>query len=116
MELNEKITLICNAAADKKATDITVVDISKMSVIADKFVICSAQSGAQVRAICDNIEEQLKKQDIVVYRLDGYDEARWIVIDLSDVLVHIFKDEDRAFYNLEKLWNNGENTYVFAEK
>lgn len=116
MNLNDKVTLICKAAADKKANNIAVIDISQMSVIADKFVICSAQSGAQVRAICDNIEEHLKKQDVQIYRLDGYDEARWIVLDLSDVLVHIFKDEDRIFYNLEKLWNNGENTYVFEEK
>lgn len=116
MELNDKVALICQAAADKKANDIAIIDISKMSVIADKFVICSAQSGAQVRAICDNIEEQLKKQNVQIYRLDGYDEARWIVLDLSDVLVHIFKDEDRLFYNLEKLWSNGENTYVFTDK
>lgn len=116
MELNEKVKMLCDAAADKKAKDITVIDISKMSVIADKFIICSAQSAAQVKAICDNIEEKLKQQNQEIIRIDGYDEARWIVVDLSDILVHIFKEEDRIFYNLEHLWNNGENTFVYAEK
>lgn len=115
MELNEKVNLICAAAADKKARDIAVIDISLMSVIADKFIICSAQSGAQVKAICDNIEEQLKKKGEEIYKIDGYDEARWIVIDLADLLVHIFKDEDRLFYNLEHLWNNGSNMFIYTE-
>lgn len=116
MELNEKVKLICEAAADKKANNIAVIDISKMSVIADKFIICSAQSSAQVKAICDNIEEQAKKQNEQIFRIDGYDEARWIIVDFSDVLVHIFKDEDRIFYNLEHLWNNGENMFVYTDK
>ncbi len=112
MDRKELVKEICIAAADKKAEDITVTDITGLSVIADDFVICSGSSKTQVKAICDNVEEQLEKKGVKPYKIDGYDEARWIVMDYGDALVHIFKDEDRLFYNLERLWNNGENTYI----
>lgn len=107
---------ICKAAAEKKAKDIMTIDISQMSVIADAFVICSGTSAVQVKAICDNIDEKLKKQGIAPLREDGYSEARWVVLDYGDVLVHIFKDEDRLFYHLERLWSNGTNTVHYTEE
>lgn len=112
----ELIDKICNAALDKKAENVVVIDIKEMTVIADNFVICSGASKAQVKAISDNIEEQLSKQGITPNRVDGYNEARWIVLDFSDVIVHIFYDEDRLFYNLERLWNNGSNMFVYSEQ
>ena len=112
---NQLVKKICNAALDKKAQDVTVMDIRELTVIADAFVICSGSSKAQVKAICDNIEYQLSKENIKPVKIDGYNEARWIVLDYSDILVHIFYDEDRIFYNLERLWNNGNNTFVFKE-
>lgn len=115
MERKKLAEEICRAAAEKKAADVVVIDIEKMSVIADDFIICSGSSKAQVKAICDNIEEKLQKQNVSPAKIDGYEEARWIVMDYSDVLVHIFKDEDRLFYNLERLWNNGQNAYIYKE-
>ena len=111
-ELTEKI---CSAALDKKATDVMVIDISEMTVIADNFIVCSGSSKAQVKAISDNIEEQLKKCNITPSKVDGYNEARWIVMDYGDALVHVFYDEDRMFSNLERLWNNGSNVYIYSE-
>ena len=116
MKKQELIEKICNAALDKKAENVVVMDVSQMTVVADNFIICSGSSKAQVKAISDNIEEQLKKAGEVVHKIDGYNEARWIVLDYLDVFVHVFYGEDRQFYNLERLWNNGSNMYVFTEK
>ena len=115
MERKDLIQEICRAAAEKKAADVVVMDITQMSVIADDLIGGSGSSKAQVKAICDNIEEKLQKNAVRPAKIDGYDEARWIVMDYSDVLVHIFKDEDRIFYNLERLWNNGVNAYIYKE-
>ena len=112
-ELTEKI---CAYALDKKAENVVVIDISGMTVVADNFIICSASSHSQVKAICDNIEEQMKKIGENPIKIDGYNEARWVVMDYADVLVHVFYQEDREFYNLERLWNNGSNTYVYTDK
>ena len=116
MKRRELIEKICNAALDKKAENVVVMNISEMTVIADNFIICSGSSHSQVKAICDNIEEQLKKAGEDAIRIDGYNDARWVVLDYADVLVHVFYNEDRLFYNLERLWNNGNNMFVFSDK
>ncbi len=116
MKKQELIEKICNAALDKKAENVVVMDIAELTVIADNFIICSGSSHSQVKAICDNIEEQLKKAGEDAVKIDGYNDAHWIVMDYADVFVHIFYYEDRNFYNLERLWNNGNNLYVFSNK
>ena len=115
MKKQELIEKICNAALDKKADNVVVMDIAELTVVADNFIICSGSSKAQVKAISDNIEEQLKKVGETSNKIDGYNEARWIVLDYADVLVHVFYEEDTQFYNLERLWNNGNNVYVYAD-
>lgn len=115
MKDNKLVKEICKAVADKKAEKISVIDVDGMTVVADAFIVCHGTSKTQVRAICDNAEEEAKKQGTDVYRIDGYDEARWVVLDYGDVLLHVFYEEDREFYSLERLWNNGNNMHIYSE-
>lgn len=115
MESTERIRVVCKAALDKKAEKVTVIHTAELTVVADDFVICSGGSKAQVKAICDNIEEKMAEKGVKTDKIDGYNEARWVILDYGDLLVHVFYEEDRLFYNLERLWNNGGNMTVFSE-
>jgi len=95
-----------DAAADKKANDIVLMDIANLSVIADYFVICSGNSNTQVQAIAKNVREKMEKQGIHLKAMEGYDEARWCLLDFGDVVVHVFRHEERDFYNLERVWGD----------
>lgn len=99
---------IGSAAANKKAKDIRILDIRGISPIADYFVICSGGSSIQVRAIADEIEEKMGEQQLQPLHKEGYDSARWILLDYGNVIVHIFHQEDREFYDLERLWADAE--------
>lgn len=94
------------AADDKRAEDIVALDVSKVSLLADYFVICHGNSDKQVLAIAHEIISEAHKQNIEVKRVEGRESARWILIDLGDVIVHAFHGEERDFYNLEKLWSD----------
>jgi ribosome-associated protein len=118
--LTEQATKTCekivNILLEKKAQDVAVVDISDMTVIADAFVVCSGRTPIQVRALADELEEKLAAdKGEGVLRREGLEAARWIVLDLGSVLVHIFHREEREFYNLERLWNNGKNIIRYAD-
>jgi ribosome-associated protein len=94
------------AASDKKAKDIVILDIRGLSVIADYFVICSGNSGTQVQAIVKEIREKLEKRGLTMKGMEGFDEARWVLLDFGDVVVHVFRQEERDFYNLERVWGD----------
>lgn len=94
-------------AANKKAGDVVALDLRGISSFTDFFVICSGTSEPHLKAIAGEIEERLKKDDQVApHAVDGYPMSHWIVIDYSDVVVHIFHDEKRAYYSLESLWSD----------
>jgi len=97
---------IVAAAEDKKASDVRVLDVEGISMVTDSFVICSANSDKQVQAIADNIESELSKDGIKVLHKEGYREARWILMDFGTCIAHVFVQEEREFYNLERLWGN----------
>lgn len=80
------------------------IDVSGKTILADKFVIVTGRSKVQTRAIADAISEKIKEAGMRVGRLEGYGEGTWILIDLGDIIVHVFTPEQRAFYNLERLW------------
>lgn len=92
------------AADSKHAEDILALDVREISLLADYFVICSANSERQINAIIDEVLEQEEKNGVEVKRIEGKDGAAWVLIDLGDVIVHVFSNNERAFYNLEKLW------------
>jgi ribosome-associated protein len=98
--------LVVEAASDKKAEDILVLNISEVSTIADLFVICSARGERQAQGIADGIIEKAKAADQRPFGVEGYDGGRWILIDLSDVVVHVFVPEERELYRLERLWGD----------
>ncbi len=101
--------LVAAAASDKKARDIVILDMDGVSLVADHFVICSANSTTQAQAIADNIEERLEKEGIPLLRKEGYREARWILMDYSACVVHVFVEEDRRYYSLERLWGDAKS-------
>lgn len=109
MTSEQQTRLVCDAMMDKKGEDIVILDIRGLSILADFFVICSGKSTLQVQAISDAVDEQLEKAGVRVRRREGYDQGRWIVLDTGDVMVHLFNQEERDFYKLERLWMNGDN-------
>ncbi|MCZ7603678.1 MAG: ribosome silencing factor [Melioribacteraceae bacterium] len=92
----------------KKGFSIKILDLKKLSAFADYFVICSASSDTQVKAISDAIEKELRDRGIKTYHREGYEALNWVLLDYFDVVVHIFKTEARDFYNLEKLWGDAK--------
>lgn len=112
MNAKELTKIIVNALEDKKAEDVKIIDITKISVIADYFILASGNNRNQVQALADNVEEFCGKSEQHVRQIEGYDSANWILMDYSDVIVHIFSKEDRLFYDLERIWRDGESIEV----
>ncbi|MEW6096974.1 MAG: ribosome silencing factor [bacterium] len=103
------IALRCaQAALTKKANDVIVLEMKKITDITDYFVICSGRSDVQVRAIADAVDELLNKEKIKAHHIEGYEWANWILIDLCDVVIHIFYEETRKLYGLESLWGDAK--------
>ena len=96
--------VIARAVSDKKALDIVIIKMKKMSSVCDYFVVASGTSTTHVRALSDNIVRVLKLKGQSLWHIEGEREASWILLDFGDVVCHLFLEEMRAFYNLEKLW------------
>ena len=109
MESFEKAKIVCDTLSAKKAYDIVRLDVSGKTVLADYFVIASAKSTTQVRALAEYCMEAVEKAGGEVRRKEGLTDCRWVVVDFGDVILHVFNDETRLFYHLERLWGDGEN-------
>ena len=112
MELKDIVKKIYNIIEDKKGDDIKVVDISKVSSIADYFIIASANNINQVQAISDEIDFVLGKEGILPKAVEGNKNATWMLLDYNDIVVHIFLKEDRVFYDLERIWRDGTEVEI----
>ena len=112
METLELVKLAVDALKDKKAEDVRIIDIHEISTIADYFVIASGTNQNQVQAMVDNVEEQMYKSGFDDPKVEGYNSASWILLDYHDVILHVFSEEDRAFYNIERIWRDGKEIDV----
>ena len=104
----EMAQLACKAIDDKKGKDIKVIDIHEVSVIADYFVIASASNQNQVQALVDNVEEQLGRAGFEAKQVEGTRNSSWVLMDYGDMIVHVFDEENRLFYDLERIWRDGK--------
>lgn len=104
------------AAESKKATDITVLELSGVTSFADYFVICTGANQRQIQAIADEVALQIKQQaGELPISLEGYNQAEWVLADYGDLLVHVFSPKAREYYDLERLWRSGKRVEVPAE-
>ena len=110
----ETVAAVTEFAADRKAQDIVQLDLRGMIGYADYFVICSGRTDRQTRAIHDAIHEGMKARGILPRRVEGLSEARWILMDYLDVVVHVFTPDTREYYRLEQLWGEAPSTSVEA--
>ena len=106
---SKQITKIAfDALEDKKGVNIKIIDISEISILADYFIIVGGTNENQVKALVDNVEEELAKVDVMPKQIEGYNNANWILMDYQDVIIHIFNEEDRLFFDLERIWSDGK--------
>ncbi|MCL1823234.1 MAG: ribosome silencing factor [Oscillospiraceae bacterium] len=108
MESKELLKIAVNALSSKKAKNMEIIKVGDLTVVADYFLIASGSSSTQVKALADEVEHKLSEKGDAPKRTEGYKGANWIVLDYIDVVVHIFHQETREFYDLERLWQDGE--------
>ena len=108
----EMARLAIQALEDKKAEDIKVIDISEVSVIADYFIIANGNNQNQLQAMRDAVEEDLYKAAYPVKQVEGNSNSSWILMDYTDIIVHVFSKEDRLFYDLERIWKDGKEISI----
>jgi ribosome-associated protein len=97
---------VAGFAYDKKAVDLLVMDLRKVTDMTSFFIVCTGESGPQVKAVADNVLEKARKAGMEIYNVEGYEALRWILIDMIDIVVHIFQPEVRRYYQLERLWGD----------
>lgn len=107
--MNSTLKKIVLALEERKGTDITVLHVEEQTALAEYFVLCTATSTTQVGALAENVEFKLKTEDnITVHHVEGKKSSGWILLDYGSVLINVFLDETRNFYNMEKLWENAK--------
>lgn len=102
----------CHALSEKKVEELRIIDISEISPLADYFIIATGANNNQIQAMVDAVEEELAKTGHTAKQIEGNRNSTWILMDYSDIIVHIFSKEDRLFYDLEKIWTDGKKIEV----
>jgi ribosome-associated protein len=124
LKANQLAERAAELAWEKKGNDIVILDVKKLTDVTDFFLIVSGESDLHVKAISDYLEEKLEQEQIKAWHREGYSHLSWVLLDYVDVVIHIFKDQSRQFYQLEKLWGDAriirieedaKNRIVFAE-
>ena len=104
LDTEKKLEIVSEAIDERKAENIEVIDLRERTLIGDYFVIATGTSNVHIRAIADNVIKKMREHKIHSDRVEGYKEAKWILVDYGDVIVHVFAAEEREFYDLETLW------------
>ena len=112
MESRELAKIAYNALDEKKGINISIIDISEISTLADYFIIAGGNNENQVKALANSVEEEMYKVDCKPKHIEGFDNANWILMDFSDIIVHVFNEEDRLFYDLERIWRDVKHLEV----
>lgn len=116
MTAKELTLAICKALSDKKGNDLVYIDVEKKTSLCNYFVLVSGNSSTQVKSLAEHVEEQMEKlYDLAPTRLEGVHDGRWAVLDYGDVIVHIFSEEAREFYRLERLWEEDGNLTKYED-
>ena len=111
--MDKILNTIYNAIDDKKGANTRILDISAITTISDYFIVTSGNNYNQVRAIADNVEEELlKKHGMRPERVEGYNNGEWILLDYIDYVIHVFDREQRLFYDIERIWSDGKEIEV----
>lgn len=108
MDSLEMVKCAVKALEDKKAEDVRVLDIREVSILADYFIIANGTNNNQIQALVDNVQEELHKAGCTLKSMEGYQTASWVLMDYTDIIIHIFSKEDRLFYDLEHIWRDGK--------
>ncbi|HBR02843.1 MAG TPA: ribosome silencing factor [Ruminiclostridium sp.] len=115
MDEHKILNIIMSALSDKRANDINAIDIHDLTVIANYFIIASGTSSTHIQSLADFVEEKLLEAGLKPLHMEGYNSARWILMDYGDVVIHIFHEDDREYYGLERLWQDGKPIAIHAE-
>ncbi|MFD1362992.1 ribosome silencing factor [Lentibacillus salinarum] len=108
------IQTIADACDDKRAEDIVALDMQDVSLMTDYFLICHGSNERQVQAIARGIKDTMDETGVEVRRMEGFDQARWILVDLDDIVCHVFHKDERHYYNLERLWGDAARVELHA--
>lgn len=106
MKNTEMVQIIAEACDDKRAENIVALDMNKVSLVADYFIICHGSNERQVQAIARSIKDTAEKKGLNVNRMEGFEQARWVLVDVGEIVCHIFHKDERNYYNLERLWGD----------
>ncbi len=109
---NEMAQIVIHALENKKAQDLRIIDIRNVSVLADYFIIATGNNRNQIQAMIDHVEEEMHKAGHIPKQIEGYQNANWILMDYLDIVVHVFDSENRLFYDLERVWRDGQQISV----
>lgn len=117
MEKEERFArVIAEAALEENALDMVILNVHELTIIADYFIICNGRSTVQIRSIAENVEKIMQeKEGLLPLRRDGLEQGKWVILDYGSVIVHIFRQEERDYYKLEKLWGDAQEIIVSPE-
>ena len=101
---------------EKKALDVTIIDVRKITTLPDFFVLCTSESQPQSRAITDHIHQEMKKEKMKAWHIEGYQQLDWVLVDFVNIVAHVFSKDARAYYEFERLWADGKITKVKDKK